>query len=109
MVVVFGSGSVWGALLGAAGITVLVQVLTQVGTQPGMPKYMPALLSYAAYGVTLVLIMAFLPAGILPALSALKDAAARRFAARRGPAVPSRQDLPPPATEPAGRTSHTSP
>jgi branched-chain amino acid transport system permease protein len=74
MVVVLGARSVWGALLGAAGITVLVQVLTQIGTQPGMPEYMPALLSYAAYGLVLVLIMVFLPAGILPAL---KDAAGR--------------------------------
>ena len=78
MVVVLGLGSIWGALLGAAGITVLVQVLTQVGTQPGMPSYMPTLLSYAVYGVALVLIMAFLPRGILPALDRLRLASPRR-------------------------------
>jgi branched-chain amino acid transport system permease protein len=68
MVVILGSGSVWGALSGAAAITVLVQVLNQVGTRPGMPQYLPTLLSYAAYGVGLVLVMTFFPAGIAPAL-----------------------------------------
>jgi branched-chain amino acid transport system permease protein len=60
MVVVFGARSLWGAVLGAAAITALVQVLNQVGTQPGMPDYLPVLLSYAAYGVILVLVMLFL-------------------------------------------------
>jgi branched-chain amino acid transport system permease protein len=77
MVVIFGLGSIWGALLGAAGISILVQVLNQVGTMPGMPEYMPTLLSYAAYGVTLVLIMVFLPSGLLPALKSLWKAMAR--------------------------------
>jgi branched-chain amino acid transport system permease protein len=72
MVVIFGLGSVWGALLGAVGISILVQALNQVGTMPGMPGYMPALLSYAAYGLTLVLIMVFLPGGLLPALKSLR-------------------------------------
>jgi branched-chain amino acid transport system permease protein len=82
MVVILGPGSAWGALLGAAGITALVQVLTQMGTQAGMPRYMPDLLSYAAYGIALVLIMAFIPAGILPSLSGLKAEAARRLGLR---------------------------
>jgi branched-chain amino acid transport system permease protein len=78
MVVIFGLGSVWGALLGAVGISVLVQVLDNLGTMPGMPDYMPTLLSYAAYGVTLVLIMVFLPGGLLPALANLWAAMARQ-------------------------------
>ena len=81
MVVILGLGSVWGALLGAAGITVLVQFLTQVGTEPGMPEYMPTLLSYAVYGVALVLIMVFLPGGILPALKRLRPLLPRRITA----------------------------
>jgi branched-chain amino acid transport system permease protein len=86
MVVIFGLGSVWGALLGAVGISVLVQVLNQVGTMPGMPDYMPTLLSYAAYGVTLVLIMVFLPRGLLPALKNVWEAATRRRGKTDGPA-----------------------
>jgi branched-chain amino acid transport system permease protein len=96
MVVIFGLGSVWGALLGAVGISVLVQVLTNVGTLPGMPQYMPTLLSYAAYGVILVLIMVFLPGGLLPALRGRYEAAARRLGIAN-PAGPGRGAAPPPA------------
>jgi len=88
MVVVFGLGSVWGALLGAVGISVLVQVLNQAGTMPGMPEYMPTVLSYAAYGVILVLIMVFLPGGLLPALGSLWESVARRRGKTGGPAGP---------------------
>jgi branched-chain amino acid transport system permease protein len=97
MVVIFGLGSVWGALMGAVGISVLVQVLTQVGTLPGMPQYMPALLSYAAYGGILVLIMVFLPGGLLPALKGLWEVAARRLGRTASPGGPS----PPVASPPA--------
>ena len=98
MVVIFGLGSVWGALLGAAGIGVLVQVLNQVGTLPGMPEYMPTLLSYAAYGLILVLVMVFLPTGLLPALGRLWEAAARRCRGSGGhPGGPSQQAAPLPA------------
>jgi branched-chain amino acid transport system permease protein len=96
MVVIFGLGSVWGALLGAVGISVLVQVLNQVGTMPGMPEYMPTLLSYAAYGVTLVLIMVFLPGGLLPAFKGLWERVARRRGETGGPAGPGQAADPPP-------------
>lgn len=98
MVVIFGLGSIWGALLGAAGISVLVQVLNQVGTAPGMPEYMPTLLSYAAYGVTLVLIMVFLPGGLLPALKGLWERAARHRGETGLPAGPTQAAGPPPGT-----------
>jgi branched-chain amino acid transport system permease protein len=94
MVVIFGLGSVWGALLGAVGISILAQVLTNVGTLPGMPQYMPTLLSYAAYGVILVLIMVFIPGGLLPALGRLWETVAR---SPRGSAGPGRPAGPPPA------------
>jgi len=100
MVVIFGLGSVWGALLGAVGISVLVQVLTNVGTLPGMPQYMPTLLSYAAYGVILVVIMVFLPEGLLPALRALW-AAARRRGGTGGPREPAGPGRPAAAPPPA--------
>ncbi len=90
MVVIFGLGSVWGALFGAAGISVLMQVLNQVGTLHGMPQYMPTLLSYAAYGLILVVIVMFLPAGVLPGLRRLW---ARRPGGREDPM--SRQIAPP--------------
>jgi branched-chain amino acid transport system permease protein len=101
MVVIFGLGSVWGAVLGAVGISVLVQILNQVGTLPGMPEYMPTLLSYAASGVILVLVMVFLPGGLLPALRGPWDALARRLGGTGGPALPGQGDASPPAATPA--------
>lgn len=94
MVVIFGLGSVWGALLGAVGISILVQVLNNVGTLPGMPQYMPALLSYAAYGVILIVIMVFLPGGLLPALGSAWESVARRHRQAGRPAAAAG---PPPA------------
>ncbi len=66
MAVVGGMGTVWGALLGAAAITLLVQALNTLGTQPGMPSYAPSVLSYAVYAVLLILVVLFLPRGIVP-------------------------------------------
>lgn len=68
MAVVGGLGTIWGGLLGAAAITLLVQVLTDLGTRPGMPSYAPSVLSYAVYAVLLILVVLFLPHGLVPAL-----------------------------------------
>jgi branched-chain amino acid transport system permease protein len=68
MAVVGGLGTLWGPLLGAAAITLLVQALTDLGTRPGMPSYAPNVLSYAVYAVLLILVVLFLPRGIVPAL-----------------------------------------
>jgi branched-chain amino acid transport system permease protein len=68
MAVVGGLGTLWGALVGATAIILLVQVLNTLGTQPGMPSYAPSVLSYAVYGLLLVLVVLFLPHGIVPAV-----------------------------------------
>jgi branched-chain amino acid transport system permease protein len=68
MAVVGGLGSIAGALLGATLITLLVQSLTTLATQPGMPSYAPSVLSYAVYAVLLIVIVLFVPRGIVPAL-----------------------------------------
>ncbi|MEN3612498.1 branched-chain amino acid ABC transporter permease [Plantactinospora sp. ZYX-F-223] len=68
MAVVGGLGTLWGALVGATAIILLVQVLNTLGTQPGMPGYAPSVLSYAVYAVLLVLVVMFLPHGIVPAV-----------------------------------------
>jgi branched-chain amino acid transport system permease protein len=65
MAVVGGVGSIAGALLGAAVITVAVQLLTSLATQPGMPSYAPGVFSYAVYAVLLVVIVLALPDGLL--------------------------------------------
>ena len=65
MAVVGGLGSIVGPVLGAAAITLLVQALNTIGTRPGMPSYAPSVLSYAVYGLLLVLAVLFLPNGLV--------------------------------------------
>ena len=68
MAVVGGLGTIWGALAGAAAITLLVQLLNNVGTMNGMPSYAPSVLSYSVYALLLILVVLFMPGGIVPAL-----------------------------------------
>lgn len=67
MAVIGGLGTVWGPVIGAALITVLVQVLTSLGTQPGMPSYAANVFSYAVYAGLLIVVLLFLPRGLFPA------------------------------------------
>ncbi len=69
MAVVGGLGTVWGAVVGATAITLLVQALNVVGALPGMPTYAPSVLSYAVYALVLILVVLFLPQGLLPTLT----------------------------------------
>jgi branched-chain amino acid transport system permease protein len=69
MAVVGGLGTLAGGVVGAVAITLLVQTLNDLGTQPGMPSYAPSVLSYAVYGLLLVIVVLFLPRGIVPALT----------------------------------------
>lgn len=68
MAVVGGLGTVTGGVVGAVAIVLLVQLLNDIGTQPGMPSYAPSVLSYAVYGLLLVIVVLFLPRGLVPAL-----------------------------------------
>jgi branched-chain amino acid transport system permease protein len=73
MAVVGGMGTIIGPVVGATAITLLVQILTNIGTQPGMPSYAPSVLSYAVYALLLVLVVLFLPRGIVPAVRSARD------------------------------------
>ncbi|MDN5858981.1 MAG: branched-chain amino acid ABC transporter permease, partial [Pseudonocardia sp.] len=66
MAVVGGLGTIWGPVLGATVITVLVQILNDLGTQPGMPPYAASVFNYAVYALLLVLVLLFMPRGLLP-------------------------------------------
>jgi branched-chain amino acid transport system permease protein len=77
MIVVGGLGSIGGTLAGVVGISVLVQWLANVGSQPGMPTYMPAVLSYAVYGLLLIVVVRLLPGGLADGASRLADALRR--------------------------------
>ncbi|WP_225992823.1 branched-chain amino acid ABC transporter permease [Actinomadura rudentiformis] len=69
MVVVGGTGTIWGALAGATVITLLLQLLNNIGTMEGMPAAAPSVLSYAVYGLLLVLAMLFMPQGLVRGLA----------------------------------------
>lgn len=73
MAVVGGLGTLSGGVVGAVAIVLLVQVLNELGTSPGMPSYAPSVLSYAVYGLLLVVVVLWLPRGIVPALLRRKE------------------------------------
>ncbi|MFC6016387.1 branched-chain amino acid ABC transporter permease [Plantactinospora solaniradicis] len=87
MAVVGGLGTLWGPVLGATGMVLLVQVLNTLGTRPGMPSYAPSVLQYAVYAGLLVLVLLLLPRGIVPALRDLGPMSRRAVADRRAVAA----------------------
>lgn len=76
MAVIGGLGTVWGAVVGATLITLLVQLLNHLGTLPGLPADAPSVFTYAAYGLVLVLSLLFMQRGLVPTLG---DFVRRRF------------------------------
>jgi len=78
MAAVGGLGAIWGSLFGAAAITLAIEVLKDLGSQPGMPTHAPAVLTYAVYAGLLILVMLFLPDGLLPPLIARARSLRRR-------------------------------
>lgn len=69
MAVVGGLGTTWGAVVGAGAITLLVQGLDSLASLPGMPSYAPSVLSYAVYALVLIVVVLFLPNGLLPTIA----------------------------------------
>lgn len=86
-------------MLGAGLVTLLVQFLNFLGTQPGMPGYASSVFSYAVYALLLILVLLFLPGGLLPALSRWMQ---RRVGGRSSPhseeAAPESASSTPPAS-----------
>jgi branched-chain amino acid transport system permease protein len=69
MATIGGLGSIWGSVVGATTLFVMVQVLQSLGTLPGMPLRAPVVFSYAVYGLLLVGVMLLLPQGVVPMLA----------------------------------------
>lgn len=80
MAAVGGLGSISGALVGAIVITLLQNYLADLGTASGLPTHAPQVISLGVYGLILVVVMLYLPRGILP--SAVS--AAQSFLRTRG-------------------------
>jgi branched-chain amino acid transport system permease protein len=82
MAVVGGLGTVWGGVVGAMVVSVLLQVLNSVSSQPGLPPTAGPIMQYATYGAVLVIALLFMPRGLVP--SATGAAQAVRQRARAG-------------------------
>lgn len=80
IVAVGGLGNVSGALIGSVSIVVLTEALRSVSTRPDLPARAPVVLQLMVYALVLVLIMRFMPRGLVPTLLDL----IRRPFTRRG-------------------------
>jgi branched-chain amino acid transport system permease protein len=83
MVAVGGMGSVYGAVVGAVAITYLDEKLRELGAREellgfGLPAGAPVAFSVGVFGLILMLVMLFMPRGVLPSLRAAALATARR-------------------------------
>lgn len=75
MAVFGGLGTLWGGVVGAISIALLLQMLNLLAASPGMPAIFGPTLQYAGYGVVLVLVLLFMPRGLVPTIG---DALAKR-------------------------------
>jgi branched-chain amino acid transport system permease protein len=84
MVAVGGMGSVYGAVVGAIAITYLEDKLRELGAREellgfALPAGAPVAFSVGVFGAILIVVMLFMPRGVLPSLRAGASAAARRL------------------------------
>jgi branched-chain amino acid transport system permease protein len=84
MVAVGGMGSVYGAVVGAVAITYLEDKLRELGAREellgyDLPAQAPQVFSVGVFGLILIVVMLFMPSGLLPSLRAGATAAARRL------------------------------
>ena len=85
MAVVGGLGTLWGGVVGAVLVSVLLQVLNNVSSQPGLPPTAAPIMQYTTYGLVLVVALLAMPRGIVPAVETgmLRVAAKRPVGARQ--------------------------
>ncbi len=68
IVAVGGLGNVYGALVGSAAIVLLTEFLKRLSTRPDLPARAPVVLQSLVYATILILIMLFMPGGLLPGI-----------------------------------------
>lgn len=83
MVAVGGMGSVYGAVVGAVAITYLEDKLRELGAREellgfALPAGAPVAFSVGVFGAILIVVMLFIPRGVLPSLRTGATAVARR-------------------------------
>lgn len=72
MAVIGGLGTLWGGVVGAVVLSVVVQALNTLSSQPSMPPAAGPILQYAAYATVLIAALLFLPRGLAPSLARLR-------------------------------------
>ncbi|MHB8647289.1 MAG: branched-chain amino acid ABC transporter permease [Thermomicrobiales bacterium] len=90
IVAVGGLGNVYGALVGSAAIVLLTEFLKDLSTRPDIPARAPVVLQSLVYAAILVLIMLFLPRGLLPGVQHFVSLLIARFKGK--PVVDTRQN-----------------
>lgn len=73
MAVVGGLGALWGGVVGAIAMSVVIEALNRISTQPGLPATAGPILQYAAYAVLLITTLLWLPHGLVSVLHRLRD------------------------------------
>lgn len=68
IVAVGGLGNVYGALAGSVSIVLLTEFLKRLSTRPDFPARAPVVLQSIVYAAILILIMLFMPRGLLPGI-----------------------------------------
>jgi branched-chain amino acid transport system permease protein len=83
IVAVGGLGNVYGALVGSFAIVLLTEFLKRVSTQPDLPARAPIVLQGVVYALILILIMLFMPRGLLPGIQSLWNNITARIQGKR--------------------------
>ncbi|MEP6843151.1 MAG: branched-chain amino acid ABC transporter permease [Pseudolysinimonas sp.] len=89
MAVVGGVGTLWGGLTGAILVAVLLKLLNLVSNLPDMPAVLGPTLQYGGYGLVLVLVLVFMPNGLVPTITDARARVTARRAARAKAAAPT--------------------
>lgn len=83
IVAVGGLGNVYGALIGSFAIVLLTEFLKRASTQPDLPPRAPVVLQGVIYALILILIMLFMPRGLLPGIQSLWNRILTRIQGKR--------------------------
>lgn len=83
IVAIGGLGNIYGALLGSVSIVLLTEFLKRLSTRPDLPARAPVVLQSIIYALILVLIMLFMPGGLLPGIQRLLTRLIARFRGKR--------------------------
>lgn len=96
MAVIGGLGTLWGGVLGAVLVSVLMQGLNSLSTMPAMPPTAAPILQYATYAIVLVGTLLYVPHGLAPQLARLPGLLRDRIgrAGQAGPAGPAGRAAP---------------